>query len=722
MLRLSTCILLGLPLAAMADPVDILFIGNSYTFGRTDPAMSYNAANVTDLTSPDQGGSFTDTTGSHAFEPHPWGGVPGIFKQMTDQAGLDYNVYLSTRNAASLRGHLLNSNPANWDLRGNMELRTWDKVVLQEQSANPLAPSVNEFGHDIGSDREGFRYYSNAIRELVQSPQGTGELRDRDAYDGATEEERQAACEATGRTRVTCSRSRGNYVNPNASPDTQVYLYQTWARPNLIHGASETVRDDSDGSVSWTGTPSRETHFDTLEDMTAQLVEGYQQAFDAALQHGALRFEGIAPVGQAFLSAVQSGVAARDFWGRQAEAEGSVNLWFDDGTHASKYGSYLSALTLFGETTGLDPLMFGRDEIAARDMGISAEDAFALQRVSSFLLNLMGVEATGEDIAGSVRSAAMLAGQSAELLITQQEILRADRLRTAMARLQDSREIGRFTPYAELRGGSQSADRSGFGSGDSRALIAHIGGSMRGSERLSLGGAISVQRSDARADAGDLKADTLSAGLNAAWSDGAAWIVSGLGYSRSRLSGHRDFSMVSGLGYEFLSERFDIRTDARTLSAGLAAGRWFAISDALSLGPVAAFDYHSTTISGHSEDGPVRRAVSYAEDSFESLELQLGGQVRQTAQLASRPVTLSADARYVRELADGRPSSTRITDSAGNLTAVPQAGTDRSYGRVSLAAEMAVSQAATSWIAVDGRIGHRDGTRTTLNAGIAMRF
>ena len=40
----------GISSAAMADPISILFIGNSYTFGRLDPVMSYNTANVHDLT------------------------------------------------------------------------------------------------------------------------------------------------------------------------------------------------------------------------------------------------------------------------------------------------------------------------------------------------------------------------------------------------------------------------------------------------------------------------------------------------------------------------------------------------------------------------------------------------------------------------------------------------------------------------------------------------
>lgn len=52
-------------------------------------------------------------------------------------------------------------------------------------------------------------------------------------------------------------------------------------------------------------------------------------------------------------------------------------------THASKYGSYLSALTLFGTLTGLNPALLGAAEIAAADLGISAADALHLQRIAS---------------------------------------------------------------------------------------------------------------------------------------------------------------------------------------------------------------------------------------------------------------------------------------------------------------------------------------------------
>ncbi|MDP1535545.1 MAG: hypothetical protein Q8L92_18370, partial [Rubrivivax sp.] len=146
--------------AAATVPISVLFVGNSYTFGRVDPVLSYNAANVRDLTRPQgplnggrdpalaftTGAAFTNLTGTNSYpagtinaatglpftsySPHTqtqaWGGVPGIFKQMTVQAGLDYDVALSTRNAATLRGHFLNTANSNWNLRGNITSQSWD--------------------------------------------------------------------------------------------------------------------------------------------------------------------------------------------------------------------------------------------------------------------------------------------------------------------------------------------------------------------------------------------------------------------------------------------------------------------------------------------------------------------------------------------------------------------------------------------------------------------
>jgi hypothetical protein len=65
-----------------------------------------------------------------------------------------------------------------------------------------------------------------------------------------------------------------------------------------------------------------------------------------------------------------------------------MNLWWLDRTHASKYGSYLSALTLFGKITDYNPYRLGAGEVAARDLGISASEAVALQRIAALQLGM----------------------------------------------------------------------------------------------------------------------------------------------------------------------------------------------------------------------------------------------------------------------------------------------------------------------------------------------
>lgn len=354
---------------AQADPVNVLFVGNSYTFGRINPVMSYNAANVTDLTAPMWA---ANATGSNAFEPHPWGGVAGIFKQFTVEAGLDYQVSLSTRNAASLRGHFLNSNPADWDLRGNIASATWDKVVLQEQSDEPLTKQAG-----LSSNPAYFTTYADLIEDFVHQGNALS-YRERDLIGGTN-----AACAAiTGATTGTCGTLRNIAANTHASVDTQMYLYQTWARPNLVNAPYTTTTDPVTGAISFTSTPAQ-SFYPSLDAMTQDLRNAYLNAATQAAADGSGGFAGIAPVGEAFMRAVNKGVATSNMYAANAATDGLLDLWFDDGTHASKYGSYLSALTLFGTLTGLNPLSLGANEIAARDLGISARDALLLQQVAS---------------------------------------------------------------------------------------------------------------------------------------------------------------------------------------------------------------------------------------------------------------------------------------------------------------------------------------------------
>ena len=354
---------------ARAEATKILFVGNSYTFGRIDPVMSYNAAQVHDLTASMYA---TNPSGANSFEPHPWGGVAGIFKQFTVQVGLDYDVSISARNAASLRGQFLNTNSAGWDLRGNIGSQAWDKVVLQEQSDEPLTKQPG-----LASNPAYFNTYANLIENWVHQGNALS-YRERDLIGGTN-----AKCaEITGASTGTCSLLRTVGANAHANADADVYLYQTWARPNLVNAPSTTVTDETTGAVTPTGQPAP-SFYPSLQAMTEDLRQAYAAAALMAGADGSGGIAGVAPVGEAFMRAIAAGIATPDMYASTAASDGLLDLWFDDGTHASKYGSYLSALTLFGTITGVDPSVLGLGEIAARDLGISARDAVLLQRVAS---------------------------------------------------------------------------------------------------------------------------------------------------------------------------------------------------------------------------------------------------------------------------------------------------------------------------------------------------
>lgn len=109
-------------LAVPASATTILFVGNSFTYG--DPAgarpptvQSYRPGTVTDL------------NGLNI------GGVPALFKAMTLQAGLNYDVSLETQPGSGLDFHYNN--------RYNTIVRPFDMVLLQSFSTLDAARPGN---------------------------------------------------------------------------------------------------------------------------------------------------------------------------------------------------------------------------------------------------------------------------------------------------------------------------------------------------------------------------------------------------------------------------------------------------------------------------------------------------------------------------------------------------------------------------------------------------
>jgi hypothetical protein len=141
------------------------------------------------------------------------------------------------------------------------------------------------------------------------------------------------------------------------NPNVDVRLTATWSR------ADQTWKPNG----AWYGKP--------IYQMALDVRAGYDKADRASSL-----ISGVIPVGQAWNRAIASGLAdANPFDGKDT----GINLWAPDAYHASVYGYYLEALTIFGNITGRDPRALGSGDQVAKDLGIDAAAAVALQKVAA---------------------------------------------------------------------------------------------------------------------------------------------------------------------------------------------------------------------------------------------------------------------------------------------------------------------------------------------------
>jgi hypothetical protein len=136
-----------------------------------------------------------------------------------------------------------------------------------------------------------------------------------------------------------------------------ISMVATWTRPNLTYPPGE----------HWSGKPVQQMALDLrrADDRVRDLVPTIAR---------------IIPVGHAFNCAIARGIADPNPY--NGVTPGQIDLWATDNYHASTYGYYLEALTIFAAVTGTDPRKLGPNEGAAHDLHIEPSEARRLQDVS----------------------------------------------------------------------------------------------------------------------------------------------------------------------------------------------------------------------------------------------------------------------------------------------------------------------------------------------------
>jgi len=149
------------------------------------------------------------------------------------------------------------------------------------------------------------------------------------------------------------------------NPDVQLRVMATWPRADQTY----------EPRGAWYGKP--------IAAMASDVRAGYDQA--AA---GTPGVKPVIPVGQAWVRAMQSGVADPNPY--DGVDFGKLDLWAYDHYHASVAGYYLEALVVFGSVTGLDPRSLGDAECAGFELGLSKPQVAALEQVAFEQLAVSG--------------------------------------------------------------------------------------------------------------------------------------------------------------------------------------------------------------------------------------------------------------------------------------------------------------------------------------------
>jgi hypothetical protein len=142
----------------------------------------------------------------------------------------------------------------------------------------------------------------------------------------------------------------------SVDPDAAVFLYETWPRADRTY------------------LPGSPYYGKSIDAMGRDLHNAYYEEFTSD-RH----YQGVAPAGDAWLLAMQRGVAQSNPYDPEP---GRIDLWNVDRAHPSVYGAYLNACVIFETVTGESAESLGPNEQAASDLHIAPDIAESLQDIA----------------------------------------------------------------------------------------------------------------------------------------------------------------------------------------------------------------------------------------------------------------------------------------------------------------------------------------------------
>jgi len=434
-----TAVLVASPAAAQtaANPIELLFVGNSFTHSKYPPSLNYNAGTaasvgdpsvVHDLLCPSTTATGACTSGAEAVprvvptsantpgadltaklnylqanpssaytEVGPFSGVAGVFLQFTKETGLHCEVSIVSVSSATLTGYLNNtgSEAGMLPLIANSK---WNQVVMQDQSFRPLPTTVTVNGVSVPTRGNPSGFQSGA----------TGLINAIDAADAA-------AGKASAAITLEQTQPLASYGYTSSNPNAPIF------------GSSTVAQNGGNPAFApYVGAAN------PMQQMAGDLHNAYlNEATSYNSANPTKSHVGVAFSGDSWVSAMNLGIAVTNPY-LTTNSPKMVSLWDSDpliaccttpiGYHPSAYGAYLDALTLFYKITGIDPVLMEAEfnandplfqSSAAHALGISANDAQLLAIAAADTVRASGPVSSFELQTGTIWASL---GSSAGLL------------------------------------------------------------------------------------------------------------------------------------------------------------------------------------------------------------------------------------------------------------------------------------------------------------------
>jgi uncharacterized protein YhjY with autotransporter beta-barrel domain len=229
-----------------------------------------------------------------------------------------------------------------------------------------------------------------------------------------------------------------------------------------------------------------------------------------------------------------------------------------------------------------------------------------------------------------------------------------------------------------------------------------------------VGAAATLSRGDSQflSGSGSIDSEMLQIGGYASWSSGGAFVEAYGGIGKGDLGIRRD-AVIDEIQGE---------TDADTIAAGGQIGYLFDLGQ-VRIGPVAGISYAKAEIDGFTETGDPVLTLNVQDQDVDRLVGSLGVELNADLDIGGSRVAPFLSATVEKELNDD-PRTIRYASTAApeivNQWVVT--GDDETYGRVSLGANLQITNGLSVQVAGSTTIGQDNGDRSGASVALRLGF